>query len=425
MQRAAALLRDLPATVADAPDAGDAWAKSPVSTFSDAALAGAVAAAIAAPKRDADTSFLTHAPLELAARAALLPMVEPAARDRARRRIAAIAAEYERAGDEVETLAREFRGEAAALRALIAAMRDGDADAVDAALLFLAPRVSALQLRAALVDEIAPMLGAAAHAPILLAELPRLEGRVEGAASLLRAPLRQIAMTPAARIGWHERARADPFAGDAERELTARLSAPPGVFSPSVYIEPMMLAVEAGGYAERMLADVTEELSVEAATRAILRIGALSMLQDDAERAPYGWSHALTMPQGVLACADASRDRSMLVRVAATHALGFRATLGKARLADEPPPRPRRPDYMHVAPIEAAGAVYYAANADIPSIKTALAARAATHGDAHLAKYTLAAFDAAARDLEASRLFLAAAAYLGAWWDAHPGARFE
>ena len=149
------------------------------------------------------------------------------------------------------------------------------------------------------------------------------------------------------------------------------------------------------------------------------------MLQDDPAHAPYGWSHALTMPQGALSCADAVEDQTMLVRIAATHALGFRATLGKARLNDAPPPRPRSDAFVNVAPRDAAGAVYHADAGRIGEIRTAMATRAATHADAHLAKYTLAAFDAAARDPAAARLFLAAAAYLGAWWDAHPGASFE
>ncbi len=185
MQHAAGLLRDLPPTVADAPQAGDEWARSPVSALSDAALVDAAAEAIAAPKHEADSSFLTHAPLELAARAGLLPMVAPGARDQARRRIAAIAAEYARQGDEVETTPKNYADQRAALRALIAALREGDADDVDAVLLYLAPRASVLDLRGALVDEVTPMLGAAAHAPILLAELPRLEARVSGAAGTL------------------------------------------------------------------------------------------------------------------------------------------------------------------------------------------------------------------------------------------------
>ena len=52
------LLRQLPKGVADAPAAGracDDWALGPLSALPDAALASAVAEAIAAPKRDADS----------------------------------------------------------------------------------------------------------------------------------------------------------------------------------------------------------------------------------------------------------------------------------------------------------------------------------------------------------------------------------
>lgn len=425
MQMESTLLRELPATVADAPAAGDEWANSPVSRLSDAALIEATAAAIAPPKRDADSSFLLHAPLELSARAALLPMVAPAARDRARRRIAAIASQYSRAGDEIEDRPREFSDKRGALGALLAAIREGDVDEADAALLFLISRTPVLELRGALAAAIAPMLGAAAHIPIFLAELPRLEARLSNAGALLRAPVRKLARFSQFRLTWHERVNAGGASANDGEALFKSLSAPPAVYSPSNYIAPTMLAVEADGYAERMLGEATEGLSVEAARRSILRVGALSMLEDDPAQAPYGWSHALTMPQGVLACADAVRNETLLVRVAATHALGFRATLGKARLSDYSPVKPESDEIFGVAPSDAAGAVFHAAPQRIGAIKTALATRAATHKDAHLAKYTLAAFDAAARDREAVRLFLAAAAYLGAWWDQNPDASFE
>lgn len=425
MQETATLLRGLSPTAADALEGNEEWTKSPASTLSDAALINGVAAAIAAPKRAADTSFLTHAPLELAARAGLLPMVAPQARDQARRRIAAIAGEYAQAGEEIETAAKSYADERAACHMLISSLHEGDADEVDAALVYLALRLPLRTLRRLLVDEVTPHLGAAGHAPILLAELPRLEARVAAVSGLLRAPLRQIAKMPDVRISWCGNMDDISAATDAERVMFQRLAAPPPVASESVYIAQTMKAVEANGFAARMLADVTAGMPVEGASRVFLRTGALAMLQDDARHAPYGWSHALTMPQGVLANADASGDKIALVRVAATHALGFRATLGKTRLVDEPPPRPRQGDYFNVDPIEAAGAVYHAGENETPSIRTALATRAATHGDAHLAKYTLACFDAAARDPEASRLFLAAAAYLGAWWDAHPDASFE
>ena len=59
---------------------------------------------------------------------------------------------------------------------------------------------------------------------------------------------------------------------------------------------------------------------------------------------------------------------------------------------------------------------WHTTNAERPAVMARLASRAATHEDAHLAKYTLACIDAARDDPGASRLYLAAAAHLSAWW---------
>lgn len=424
MQTESLLLRALPPSIADAPAENDEWARSPASSLSDAALIEAVAAAIAPPKIEADSSFLTHAPLELAARAGLLVMAAPSARDLVRRRIAAIAALYRRAGEEVEPREKVFGSPTQAIGAVRGAIDAQDLETLDAALFYLGPRVPPLEIRAALAADLLPLLGAAGHLPIFLAEMPRLEARVGNLAALLRAPMRMLARYSDVRLGWMNAAAGQPVEDDGEALFEA-LAAAPRFFSPSPYIAPTMLAVEADGLAAERLADATEKISAADAERTVLRIGALSMLQDDPASAPYGWTHALTMPQGVFGCLDAVADKRMAIRVAATHALGFRATLGKARLIDAPPPKPGGDELFNVAPIAAAGAVYHARPEDMQGIKTALATRAAAHRDAHLAKYTLAAFDAAARDLKAARLFLAAAAYLGAWWDSNPEASFE
>jgi hypothetical protein len=50
-------------------------------------------------------------------------------------------------------------------------------------------------------------------------------------------------------------------------------------------------------------------------------------------------------------------------------------------------------------------------------VVSALATRASLHGDAHRVKYTLACLDAIATDPGHEALYLAAAAYLSAWWD--------
>lgn len=423
-------LRSLPLEPFDHPEPGDAWDRSPLAGFSDARLVAAVVAAITPPKVAPPSSFVLHAPLELLARAALLPHVAPDARGPARRRIAAVAVRYTHAGAEVDTPDGPFQNEASARAALLDALRGGDAQGADSALCFLLPRVPLSQVRAALVDEVVPGLGAAAHAPILLAALPRVMDRVAGVGGLLRAPLRTLAVAPGQRLRWHlalppavpTSAPADPA-----QALFQALAAPPRVSAPSTSIAPTMLAVEQNGFAAARLAGPVRALFPAQAERVLLRVAAQSMLQDDPARAPYGWSHCLTLPQAVLANADAAGDAAALVAVAATHVLSFRATLGTVAL--EPGAVPavppsgssiapgallRRPD---TAPAIAAGVAFHAPVHTRDELITALATHAALHPDAHLAKYTLACFDAAARDAEAAPLFLAAAAYLGAWWD--------
>jgi hypothetical protein len=423
---AASLLRALPPEIAEEGAGTRAWERSPLARLSDAALVSAVARAIAPPKADADTSFLTHAPLELLARAALMSHVGPEARGEGRRRIAAIAAAYARAGEEIEARPMDYAHEDAAIAAARGALDAGDAEALDAALIYLASRISPHQLRAAFAEPIAPELGAAGHAPILFAEFARVAGRLEGVGALLRAPARAIARLREGRLTWQERCKAAPVAGDSAGELMRRLARAPRVVSSSPYIAPTMQAVEAGGLADKALGDVTAELSAAGAARALARVAAQSMLQDDMASAPYGWTHALTMPLAVLGNVDVATDETALVRVAATHALGFRATMGSVALdLDYAPPRPRAPDIFAVEPIAAAGAAYHADRRERAVLWSRLATRCARMEDAHLAKYTVAALDAAGADPEGAPLYLAAAAFLGAWWDAHPDAAFE
>ena len=53
---------------------------------------------------------------------------------------------------------------------------------------------------------------------------------------------------------------------------------------------------------------------------------------------------------------------------------------------------------------------------DRAEIAAVLAGRAAAHEDAHLAKYTLACLQLTETDPDFAHGYLAAAAYLGAWW---------
>ena len=412
-----ALLRTLPLEVFETPKPDDAWDRSPLTMISDAVLIQSVAAVIATPKAQASSSFLLHAPLELLARAGLLPYVSADKRDNARRRIAEIAGRYAVEGAEVETLPRDYPTVDSALVELLEALRGGDVDTVDGALLFLLPRVPPERLRASVAEEIIPALGAAGHAPILLMEL---SGAVRyGSASvcaLLRAPLRTVALEADWRLTWMD--SVDSSAVNREASLFESLAAPPAVKMTSLSIAPTMLAVERDDYAAHLLAAATSTMSVRQAERTLLSVAALSMLQDDPEHAPYGWSHCLTLPQAILALSDVVSDQTRLVRIAATHVLGFRATLGKVRL-EEPysPPSRSTKIVLQGDPTDVATHVFCAPPEQHKALGNELAARAAVHADAHLAKYTMACLLAAARDPDIAPLYLAAAAYLGAWWD--------
>ena len=66
--------------------------------------------------------------------------------------------------------------------------------------------------------------------------------------------------------------------------------------------------------------------------------------------------------------------------------------------------------------------MWHVADDRVGSYVRRVATVAALHRDAHLAKYTLACLDAGRDDPAAGRLFLAAAAYLAAWWRRADGA---
>ena len=415
MDDAVRLLRTLPLDVFETPKPDDAWARCSLATASDEILIRSVAASIACPKVQINSSFLLHAPLELLARAWLLQYLPAYRREDARRRIAEIAVRYAAGGLEIESKPKEYSSVERALLDLSAALRAGDAEAVDSGFLFLLPRITANDFRAAFGEEILPFLGAAAHAPILLMMLPGAAKRFSGISALLRSPLRALALGAGQRLTWMENLAPTR---DALPDLFTRLAALPSRIEVSSFaVAPTMLGVERDGYAARVLTSATNFVRASEAERVLLRIAALSMLQDDATHAPYGWSHCFTIPQAILSLADVASDVIRVVRIAATHVLGFRATLGSALLHPYKP-EPRTGDtVLQRDPGDAAAVAFNAAGEQRRLIRARLIERAAVHADAHLAKYTMACLIAGDRDPEQSALYLAAVAYLGAWWD--------
>lgn len=384
--------------------------------LTDAQLTDAVAEQLTPPKADGVDSFTLHAPLELLARTALLPLVEPSGRDAARDRLAWLGDAYAAAGDGVpEPGARAYDDLGTAAAHLTAAIDAGELDDADAVAAWLAEHATADELARLLADDVVPRLSAAGHGSILLYLLPRVAPRSRAAARPLRGLVRELARFPDWGLTWHRDRTGEPGPGT---DLTAALRAPRSPCDAgSDFIFPTMSLVERSGLAEELLDGPTRVASVEQAGRDLLRLAAASMLQDDPVAAPYGWSHCLTMPQAVLGLARRGQaEPSAAVAVAATFALGFRATQGKVAVDPDLVPERLGVDALDGTAGEAAAGAFHASAEERPAVVARLATWAAAHEDAHLAKYTLACFDAARDDPPATPLFLAAAAYLNAWW---------
>lgn len=332
----------------------------------DAELIARCAAVIDRPKVAPPDSFVLHAPLELLARAILLPRVPEPARTAARARLQWVADTYAAAGPATEGSPPTLEHD---------------------------------------MDDVVTSLAAAGHAPILW----NLRPRVPHVPTTFGVGMvaQELGRHPDWTLTWP---RVRRTGGRSSGDLGERLSAPPSPGDPgSDFIYPTMHLTERSGLAEKVLDEPLRGLTVDEARRTLLRVAAQSMLQDAPAAAPYGWKHCLTMPQAVLAAADHGADPDVVVAVAATYVLGFRATQGRVALD---------PAWQPVAS-SAAGRVWAASHDDVPAIVDVLVAFAAVHEDAHVAKYTLACLDAAEADPDAARLFLAAAAHLHEWWRNH------
>ena len=167
-----------------------------------------------------------------------------------------------------------------------------------------------------------------------------------------------------------------------------------------------MHLVDESGLAAEVLAAPLRALTVDDARRRLLRVAAQSMLQDNPDAAPYGWTHCLTMPQAVLRAVEFGADPDVAVGVAGLYVLGFRSTQGRVRLDAEWAPRAG----------SAAARVWSAPEDEFDGLVDEFTTYASADEDAHLVKYTLACLDAAEDDPDARRLYLAAIAQLQEWW---------
>lgn len=354
--------------------------------LSDRRLIFWAAQVIGVPKEDPADSFVLHAPLELLARAALLPMVHDDRHGMARERIAWLARTYEDAGPSVRTPATVApRSVEVAVVSLLKAIDGSDLDEVDAYATWLENNSSAPALRQLLGSALAPSMAGAGHGSIAL----HMIGRSPSAGlRAIRGAVREIARHPDWQMQSGGGAKGDlPL-------LDALLDAPQLGMPGSNFIFPMVL--QGANSACELLPEVSADR--EEATRALSRVAAWSMLQDTSEHAPYGWTHTLSIPQAVMSL---GLDPDVAITIAGGQVIGFRASMGTVRLDPQ-------------ARVSEEGA----------RTRAELATLASLHHDAHFSKYTLACFDAADADPEAGILYVAAASYLASWWEVEPADGF-
>lgn len=366
-------------------------------------------------------SFVLHAPLELLARAALLPYVEASARDRARRRIMALVDGYEASGPpRLGGRRPDFPSITVAGDALRAAMSSGDHDGADDAAAWLGDHAGPSEIRALLAPVLLPCLDAAGHANIYLALLERTQPRgVPG--QLLRhvvhaatspTPLAMGVPPVSVDAGRDQRA-----SGRIARALAAvRPIAPPS----SNFIVPMVLHAEASGVFEAFVDDDGRFRAPARPDHTLLRFASQAMLQGPPEQAPYGWTHCLTLAQAPLLMADGGADVGVASFVAAAYLAAHWACHGRGRLDLDHVPAPVElsvEDALAAGPQAAAAVAWHHPSPEV--VVRVLASDASVHHDAHRVKYTLACLDAAALDPPAARLHLAAA-HLASWWQ-HAG----
>jgi hypothetical protein len=404
-----------------------------LAALSDADLYREIGAIVSKPPQRGLTSFTLHAPLEVMARYGLLRLADPSQRELARLQMVASAAVY---GARVNPLAaptrvKPFPDLTAAAAEFSSLFKRSDPDGLEANLLQIAAQFGTTSLVHLLTPLALPTLTGASHSHIGLWLLLR-HGEAADIldASLLRAAARALAADPKgqmksfAGMSIEGGKPLDKTPSQIEKEILAKLANPPKGKLAGQSIRSLVEAGEATGNADALFGEfIRHDLNrgqIDAAFRAVLRVCAHNMLQDDIQQAKYGWTHSLTLPQSACGLSSLNADRKLALAAALVWTTAYRSVLsGRALDFDWTPKEVKDAsllEALHTSPQIAAARVWHAAEAELPDIRLVLATQASIRNDIHLVKYTRACFDIGSFDPAHNRLYLAAAAHLGALW---------
>jgi hypothetical protein len=401
--------------------------------LSDAEIYDQVCPIVARPPVRGLTSFTLHAPLEVMARYGLMRLVEPSDRELARLQMVASAAAYGHQVDLMPAPARvySFPDENTAARELASTFTSSDADGMEAMVLSIALQFGTKSLLNLLTPLALPTLTGASHSHIGLWLLLRhAEPTGVEDASLLRAAARALAADPTGQM--------QSFQG-MSIEGTRHLKTPPEHVCEEILdkladpakgtlggqsIRELVEAGEKTGNVDALFGDfIRHDLSqphIDAAFRAVLRVSAHSMLQDDLEQDKFGWSHCLNLPQSAFGLSSVTTNRKLALAAALVWIVAYRSVLSDRALDVGWHPQPIKDasvlEALQTSPAAAASRVWHAPDGELSAIRSILATEASIRNDIHLVKYTRACLDMGAFDPEHVRLYLAAAAHLCAVW---------
>ena len=378
-------------------------------------------------------SFTLHAPLELLARQALLPLVEPGGRESARIQMVASASVYEDGTRPITSASSGSEASAggdrrAAAAALEAAIARGDVDAVEAGALDYAEQYGADTLVETLATTCLISLHAAAHSHIGLWLLLRHGRAGDDRPDLLRASVRHVATRPPEPLRSFDGLTASgdrPLAMsplEVEQRITEALADPPRGTKGNA-IRPALRAAEKDGLPERLFGELFRHTwsgeQMSAAYRALLRMSARAMLQDDTDAAKFGWSHCLTQPQAAGGLARAGVAPRATLAASFVYLTAYRCNASRIALDAKWQPAPvdaSVTEALQDSPAVAAARFWHARADERALLRRRLATEASIRNDQHLVKYVRSCFDAAEVDPGSAHVFDAAAAYLAALW---------
>ena len=124
--------------------------------------------------------------------------------------------------------------------------------------------------------------------------------------------------------------------GELERQISDKLANPPKGRLGNQSIRSLVEEGEATGNADSLFGDLIrhdlDRAQIDAAFRAVLRVCARSMLQDDVNQAKFGWTHCLTLPQSACGLASLNTDRKLALAATLVWITAYRSVLSRRSL---------------------------------------------------------------------------------------------